>query len=74
MRGTAAPDCWKTRAVGTNSGAGALSHIINERERSKELLPCFFLLIPGQDVGKHSIGNLPLDQLELEAQGDLFHE
>lgn len=44
VRGTAAPDCYKTRAVGTRCGAGALSHLI----------PWGFLVIPGQDVGSRA--------------------
>lgn len=67
VRGTAAPDCAGIQGW----GAGALSHLINERERSKELLPWVF----GNSwagYGKQSRGNLPLDQLE--AHGALFHE
>lgn len=70
VRGTAASLCWKTRAVDTCCAAGAPSHLINDRERSKELFPCIF----GNcwaGCGKQSTGNLPLDQLELQA---LFHE
>lgn len=63
----------ETRAGGTSCGAGTLSHLIQERERINEWLPWFF----GNSwagCGKHSTGNLPLDQSELEAHGALFRE